>query len=105
MTTLFNGYEDGNHLIELPSTHGQESCKSRIEQLVTWSPNAGKSQKTDIVMALWFAELACRDRITLNSNYRTHVKNPFLTGWDRKQQHTINLADMEAQKAWTPIGA
>ena len=105
MTTLFNGYEDGNHLIELPSTHGQESCKSMIEQLVTWSPNAGKSQKTDIVMALWFAELACRDRITLNSNYRTHVKNPFLTGWDRKQQHTINLADMEAQKAWTPIGA
>ena len=93
-------------LVELPSTHGQESAKSLVEQLVTWAPNLPKNTKTDIVMAFWFTELACRDRVMLASNYaRTHVKNPFLTQWDRDQQHTVNLVDMEAQRAWKPIGA
>jgi len=106
MTTLFNGWQDKQQLIELPSTHGQESCKTLVEQLVTWSPDAPKTQKTDIVMALWFAELACRDRIVLNSSYiRSHVKNTFLTPWDRRQQMTVNLVDMEAQGAWSHIGA
>lgn len=106
MTTLFNGWKDKQQLIELPSTHGQETCKSLVEQLVTWSPDAPKAQKTDIVMALWFAELACRDRIIMNSSYmRSHVKNTFLTPWDRRQQTTVNLVDMEAQGAWSHIGA
>lgn len=106
MTTLFNGWQDKLQLIELPSTHGQESCKALVEQLVTWSPDAPKTQKTDIVMAMWFAELACRDRILMNSAYvRSHVKNSFLTPWDKRQQTTVNLVDMEAQGAWSYIGA
>ena len=106
MTVLWNGWQDGYQLIELPSTHGQESAKQLIEQLVTWHPDAPKNQKTDIVMALWFAELACRDRITLASNYtRSHVRNNFLTPWDKKQQTTVSLLEAEASGAWTPIGA
>lgn len=106
MTILWNGWEDGYELIELPSTHGQESAKQLIEQLVTWHPNAPKNQKTDIVMALWFAELACRDRVTLASNYtRSHVNNTFLTPWDRSQQTTVSLLEAEASGAWKPIGA
>jgi len=106
MTVLWNGWEDGYQLIELPSTHGQESCKQMIEQLVTWHPDAPKNQKTDIVMALWFAELACRDRVTLASNYtRSHARNTFLTPWDKKQQTTVSLLEAEASGAWTPIGA
>jgi len=104
MTTLFNGWKDKHQLIELPSTHGQESCKSLIEQLVIWAPDAPKNQKTDIVMALWFAELACRDRVALASNYtRSHVKNSFLTPWDRRQQTTINLLEAEANRDWSPM--
>ena len=107
MTTLFNGWKDKNQLIELPSTHGQESCKSLIEQLVIWAPDAPKNQKTDIVMALWFAELACRDRVALASNYtRSHVRNTFLTPWDRRQQTTVSLLEAEANRDWSPmIGA
>lgn len=106
MTVLWNGWQDGYQLIELPSTHGQESAKQLIEQLVTWHPEAPKNQKTDIVMALWFAELACRDRVTLASNYtRSHVKNSFLTPWDRQQQQTVSLLEAEASGAWTPLGA
>jgi len=106
MTILWNGWEDGYEMIELPSTHGQESAKQLIEQLVTWHPGAPKNQKTDIVMALWFAELACRDRVTLASNYtRSHVNNSFLTPWDKSQQTTVSLLEAEAIGAWKPIGA
>jgi len=106
MTTLFSGYEDGNQMIELPSTQGQESMKQFIEQLVTWAPSAPKGQKTDIVMALWFAELACRDRVLLASNFAKHnTKNPFLTPWDKKGQITIDLVDLEARRAWMTVGA
>lgn len=97
MTSLFNNWENKHQLIELPSTHGQESCKQLVEQLVTWAPDAPKTQKTDIVMATWFAELACRDRIVLASSYtRSHVKNSFLTPWDRRQQTTVSLIEAEA---------
>jgi hypothetical protein len=106
MTTLFTGWEDKRQLVELPSTHGNEAAKLLVEQLVTWHPDAPKNQKTDIVMALWFAELACRDRVMLASNYtRTHVNNPFLTKWDRDQQRTVSLLEAEAAGAWNPIGA
>lgn len=106
MTVLWNGWQDGYQLVELPSTHGQESVKQLIEQLVTWHPDAPKNQKTDIVMALWFAELACRDRVTLASSYtRSHVRNTFLTPWDQNQQTTVSLTEAEASGAWKPIGA
>ena len=106
MTSLFNNWQDKHQLIELPSTHGQESCKQLVEQLVTWAPNAPKTQKTDIVMAMWFAELACRDRVVMNSSYtRSHVKNSFLTPWDRRQQTTVSLLEAEAANAFTTIGA
>jgi len=106
MTSLFSNWQNKNQLIELPSTHGQESCKQLVEQLVTWAPDAPKTQKTDIVMAMWFAELSCRDRVVMNSSYtRSHVKNSFLTPWDRRQQTTVSLLEAEAANAFTSIGA
>ena len=107
MTTLFTGFEDKRQLIELPATHNSESAKALIEQLVTWAPDMKKGAgKTDLVMALWFAELACRDRVMMLGNYsRSHSSNPFLTPWDKRNQQVVNLLDMEARGLWTPIGA
>lgn len=107
MTTLFNGWEEKRQLIELPATYNNEAAKSLVEQLVTWAPDMKKGAgKTDLVMALWFAELACRDRVMLLSNFtRSHANNPFLTPWDRRGQQVVNLLDMEAQGAWMPVGA
>jgi hypothetical protein len=91
-------------MIELPSTAQSESAKQMIEQLVSWSPNAPKGQKTDIVMALWFAELGCRDRVTLYSNFgKTHATNSFLTPWDRSNQTTVNLLQAEAEGNFRPM--
>lgn len=97
MTTLFSGFETGHNLIELPSTAFSEAAKSLVEQLVTWFPGAGKSQKTDIVMALWFTELACRDRVTaLTSFQRSHLKNPYATRADISNRRTVSLWEAEA---------
>lgn len=95
LTTLFHGYEDGTNLIEFPSTHMSEGLKALIEQLVTWYPDAPKSQKTDCVMAFWFAELAARERIA-NATYfaRTHAQaSMFHTRYDKSRQITVNLSD------------
>lgn len=105
MSTLFSGWEEKRQLIELPSTAIKEACKALVSQLVTWQPQAPKAQKTDLVMSLWFAELACRDRIALGSNYRRHVDNPWLTPWDRQQRQVINLLDAEARELMKPVGA
>ena len=95
LTTLFHGHEDGTNLIEFPSTHMSEGLKALIEQLVTWYPDAPKSQKTDCVMAFWFAELAARDRIANATHFaRTHAaKSMFHTRYDKSQQFTVSLSD------------
>ena len=95
LTTLFSGYDEGSNLIEFPSTHASEGLKALIEQLVTWYPDAPKSQKTDCVMAFWFAELAARDRVA-NATYfaRRHAASSmFHTKYDKSQQVTVNLSD------------
>lgn len=106
MSMLFNGWDDRMALIELPSTHGSEAVKALIEQLTTWSPEAHKKQKTDLVMALWFAELACRDRVNSVARFaRSHVNNPFLTPWDKAQQQSYSMAAIEMEGGFRPIGA
>jgi len=95
LTTLFHGWEEGLNLIEFPSTHMSEGLKALIEQLITWYPEAPRSQKTDCVMALWFTELAVRDRVSTASNFaRNHsYTNMFQTRYDKSQQVTVNLSD------------
>lgn len=96
LSNLFYGWEDGDNLVEFPSTHASEGLKALIEQLVTWYPDAPKTQKTDCVMAFWFAELAARDRLAL-SNYTTRYQSAysmFHTRYDRQKQVTVSLADL-----------
>lgn len=96
LSNLFYDWEDGNNLIEFPSTHASEGLKALIEQLCTWYPDAPKAQKTDCVMAFWFAELAARDRLSL-SNYTMRYQSAysmFHTKYDRRQQMTVSVADL-----------
>lgn len=95
MASLFKGHADGHNLIELPSTYRSEGVKALVEQLCVWAPEMGKHQKTDAVMALWMAELACLRRVEMMSGYtRRHAKNEFLTSWDRSRQGSVNLMDV-----------
>jgi len=101
---LFNNWQDKAQLIELPSTQFSEAAKALVEQLVTWSPDLHKKAKTDLVMALWFFELAARDRVVaLGAFTRHHSSSMFLTPWDRQQQTVVNLLDAEVNGSWQPL--
>lgn len=105
LSSLWSGWQDGRQLIELPSTHRAEAMKSLIEQLVSWSPNAPKTQKTDMVMSLWFTEIACRERLQAIGNFtRTHANNPFATRGDKRGRSVINLYDADVDRLWRPFG-
>lgn len=96
MAGLFKGWREGHNLIEFPSTHMSEGVKALVEQLGVWAPKVNKRQKTDAVMALWMAELACIRRIEMASNFvLRHSRNPFLTRHDRSNQATVNIMDIE----------
>lgn len=104
MVALFSGWEDKQCLIELPSSMNSEAMKALMEQFATWAPDMHKKQKQDIVMATWFAELACRDRVVRITG-SNHQKNPYLVPWDLRQRRTISLLDAEVNSLWKPVGA
>ena len=105
LSMLFAGADDDRQLVELPSTQQAEGVKALVEQLVTWHPDAPKTQKTDTVMSFWFAELACRDRLSaITGMLRSHQKQSmFHTAWDRSQQRTFSLLDAEIEGQFRPM--
>lgn len=102
MSGLFKRWQSGDNLIELPSAHMSEGVKALIEQLVSWAPAVSKHQKTDTVMALWMAELACLRRIENASTYgRQHARNKFLTAYDRRRQMVVDVGS----QGWRAVGS
>lgn len=86
-------FEQG--LMELPATHVSEACKALVEQLITWAPET--KNKTDLVMALWFADLRARELIEANSPAKGRVNflpNRWLSRKGRDQQLVVNLNDL-----------
>ncbi|MFC8490734.1 hypothetical protein ACFUJU_07990 [Streptomyces sp. NPDC057235] len=76
MATLFEGWRDGRHMIRLPSQTQSEGVRALIEQLCSWFPET--KGLTDTVMALWFAEIRCRELMV--SDYSGwHVNNSEFT--------------------------
>ena len=77
-------------LIHLPSTANSEACKALVEQLITWAP--ATKNKTDLVMALWFAEIKAREIVNAADKYSgTHLKNRWLTPRQRSMRATVNI--------------
>jgi len=92
-----------NGLIELPSTHLSEPTKQLVEQLITWSPET--KSKTDLVMALWFAEIRAREvckvaSIDDDSGQRCFMPNKFLSKRGKSRQIIVNLNDLAAARQW-----
>lgn len=100
MAPMFGNWSEGNNLIELPSLMGSEAVKALVEQLVTWQPGMHKKLKSDAVMALWFAELAAKDRDTRGMYQQHHLKNPFTSPRDKSRQQVIRIDEyLQAQQA------
>jgi hypothetical protein len=86
-------------LIELPSSHNSEPVKQLIEQLIVWSPET--KAKTDMVMALWFAEIRAREicqssALDGDGGTKMFAHNRFLSRRQRRAQQIVNLNDLAA---------
>lgn len=96
MSSLFD-----SELIELPSTHQAEPVRQLIEQLVTWSPET--KAKTDLVMALWFAEIRAREicqqsALDGDGAIKAFMPNRYLSRRARQRQTVVNLNDHAASR-------
>jgi hypothetical protein len=88
-------------LIELPSPKQNVWIQSLINQLVVWEPQ-GMTQraKTDLVMALWFTEIAVQRLLGHGRSTATHLENKWASRGALKQRGSINLLDhLTAQQA------
>jgi hypothetical protein len=61
-----------------------------VEELITWAPDT--KNKTDMVMALWFAEIAAREWVNQGEGRQQyHQKNPFASRDRLKNRMVINI--------------
>jgi hypothetical protein len=99
MEMLFRGWKDGHALITLPSGVPNEAYRQLKEQLVTWYPDHPKTQKIDLIMALWFAETAARDVVKdLGAKKDFHLDNPFLSARDLADRVVVNIDEYLLQQ-------
>lgn len=89
-------------LIELPSRTSFPVMNQLVEQLVTWAPKdqIGRGQKTDLVMSLWFFDLAARKYIGVGQDLNTHVANPWLSRRDLSRRKVIDVSDYYNPKVY-----
>jgi hypothetical protein len=107
MSVLFEGYERGENLVHLPSRSSGEGIKMMIEQLTTWEPlppGIKTKKKTDIVMALWFAEIRARELIGVVDSVFP-VANVYQSPRDRERSITIDLDYMAQANMSTGQGS
>jgi len=93
MSMLFDGWKEKRNLVRLPNKSA-EGVRALIEQLTTWEPDEpGRKtkRKTDCVMALWFAEIRCRELNEETSSMEWHIHNPFASERDLNKQVVIDL--------------
>lgn len=94
------GKPTGRPLIDLPHNRvtggsAANAVDQLVTQLVSWAPlEPGKRARpgtTDIVMALWFAEIRCRELVNGRDQQAGFAKNPYLTRGGRGRQMIVDL--------------
>ncbi len=88
----------GGGLIDLPSPHFARFVEQLVEQLVLWHPGTvARGQKTDLVMALWFCEIAALKLIGVARKATNHLPNPFAGRRELRGRRVINLDEVQAR--------
>jgi hypothetical protein len=94
MSGLFKNHATGDNLISLPSPRGNEHVRALTEQLVNYFPKT--KGHTDTLMAMWFAEVRCRELVTsLNENMYTDSEYLSQRGLESRQVIDLAAMDME----------
>lgn len=81
-------------LIELPNHKQNAWISELINQMVIWQPSGMKqSAKTDLVMALWFTEIAFRRLLHRGQKRPTHANNPFASTARIRERQSYDVHD------------
>lgn len=89
MATLFDGWQDGRNLIRLPSQTQSEPVRALVEQLCAWFPET--KGLTDTVMALWFAEIRCRELMVSDFDGWHTGDGEFMSPRERQGQMVVDI--------------
>jgi len=93
---------DGTERITLPDPRQHSWVALLISQLAAWEPSGMNArQKTDIVMALWFTEIAFKKILNQGRHLEDHVKNPFASKIRLADRQVVDLLELKAQQAET----
>lgn len=86
-------------LIELPSKAQNSFCADLVQQLVVWQPEGmAQKQKTDLVMALWFCEIAVK-KLIQRSKKKVHFRDtPFMTTGQVNRRTVVSLSEIRRQR-------
>lgn len=97
LTTLIQGgdRDPKTNLLQLPSTQN-EAVRALCEQMVTYFPKT--KGKTDLLMALWFAEARIREIAQSQDGYR-FMPSPFTTAQDKQFQFAVDLNAIDPQES------
>jgi hypothetical protein len=94
MSGLFKNHATNDNMISLPSPRGNEHVRALTEQLVNYFPKT--KGHTDTLMALWFAEVRCRELVTtLNENM--YSDSEYLSERGLESRRVIDLAAMDME--------
>lgn len=91
MAPLFLGAleQPKSNLITMPFNGTHRATRELIDQLISWEPQS--VGKTDLVMALWFAELGARKQLQVG--HATHASNRWATKGRQADRRVINIQD------------
>lgn len=89
MATLFQGWQDGRNLIRLPSQTQSEPMRALIEELISWFPET--KGLTDLVMALWFVEIRCRELMLADLGNWHQGTSEFTSRRDAESRAVIDI--------------
>lgn len=85
---------DGSGQISLPSTRDAKAVSELVEQLQVWEPDMARTVTTDLVMALWFAELGVRQYLLGARFEQTHMRSKFTTRAGVRSRKSYDLNEL-----------
>jgi hypothetical protein len=96
----------GGGLIDLPNRQFSTFVDELVEQLIVWSPQQNKrTVLSDLVMALWFTEIAFKRILDQGKTAPRHSDNPFLPRREKSRRQTVNLATLREEAVARKLAA
>jgi hypothetical protein len=95
---------EGGGLIDLPNRQFSTFVDELVEQLIVWAPGQSQRVLSDLVMALWFTEIAFKRQMDNARALPRHQDNPFLPRQDRAKRHVVNLAQYREEAVARRLG-